>query len=222
MRIPMRTQAFGFTVTEMMVVATLISALFLAFLPSLRSISQSFSRQSAVSNLLNMFEYARVAAIERNRDAHVIFANAHSAFGNDGQPGKDARYRAYRIMIQTENNTIAPLLPWNHFPRGLSFRSEIPSLVGPIEQNANRFSTDYFGAPVTDLPGVTFAANGSIKAPTPPHLLKLFVYEGHYQNGRDMLLKKAGFGLALADAFTLGRLTGRVRWETLSLPSPLP
>ena len=211
----------GFTVLEMMVVVALISVLLLAFLPSLQAVSQSFSRRSAVDNLLGIFERARVAAIERNRDAHVIFSNADPAFGNDLQPEKDVRYRAYRLTAETEEGGMEPITPWIYLPRGFCFRSEIPSLVSPAEQNANRFFTDYLGISVADLPGVTFTANGSIKAPATLGLLKLFLYEGRYQNSRDTP-KKSGPQSRFCDVFTVARLTGRTQWESLFLALPSP
>jgi prepilin-type N-terminal cleavage/methylation domain-containing protein len=203
----------AFTLVEMLAVMGIIAILLAVSLPAFNSMTQQTGRKAAVSELLGLLEQARVSALEKGRDTHVVFLT-------DTSPAlsKDERYRAYAVFQDSDSAGGAPtqITKWTFLPKGVAFMGSVPSqtIYGALKLPVN--GGLYRNA--TGFPYITFSPTGSIVQPN-SGMLNIYLFEGYadstgkpvYQSTDNIFLEK----------ISLSRFTGRAQLE-ISKPPDSP
>jgi type II secretory pathway pseudopilin PulG len=212
-------QASAFTLVEMLAVTAIITILLGLIVPAVHAITKGAGRRAAIHQLITTFDQARVAAIKSACSVYIGFAD--STF-----PNVDMRHRSF-ILFRPRSKDDTPsvdtrgasnyvyLTSWKKLPEGIAIKSENNSIVGakgasiPIAP-ADRFPNLRAGR----LPVVEFNSTGGVSQPVDSKALQLFIYEGFFQNGRDVI---AQADRDISDVISIARFTGRPRAEVASI-----
>lgn len=208
----------GFTLVELLAVAGLIVLMLSLLIPAVNSLTTTAGRRGAIDQLLGMFDQSRVVALQTSSKVFVGFAD--STF-----PEPDMRYRSYivfRPRLESDDPPegtagVSPyvyLTKWEKLPTGVSFKSGIEfSLLGETGSSKAIVPEDRFPRmPSGVLPVLEYGSHGGILKPESQYL-KLFLYEGFYDAGKDVVTRRQD---ELLDVITLARFTGRPRLEVSS------
>ena len=216
---PGRQHIAAFTLVEMLTVTAIITLLMGLVAPALKSMSRGAGRRGAINQLLTTFDQARVAAIRSASQAYVGFAD--STF-----PNAEMRYRSF-IMFRSRLEGDQPsvddhgtsqyvyLTRWKTLPQGISIKSEQNSLVGTAGATIAVSPDDKFPNLRTGLlPVVVFNSTGGVSKPVDSNALRLFLYQGFYETGRDVIIRGNRMPF---DMISISRFTGRPILEESSI-----
>lgn len=232
-----RNDAFGgeavkaFTLTELLVVLSVIGVLLALVAPSFPAMVPS--RKSAIHELSGFLEGARSRAMASRSGTLVAFAN-------DAFPGEGA-YRSYALFAlegavddSPEKRPVLQLSPWKSLPPGTVFAGrehfEVPAGTAfrTLFEISGERSFPVPSAPgqparMAELPYLHFASDGGICFPTfaDADALHLGVMEGSYVPGTHRLSPastrpgRTGTDVyANAECLGIGFYTGRARLLT--------
>jgi prepilin-type N-terminal cleavage/methylation domain-containing protein len=167
----------GFSLIEMLIVATIVSLLLALAVPGFVALGPS--RKTAIHELAGFLESARARAVSSQRDMFVAFA--------DGSfPGEEGRYRSYAIFTEEEgegadveamaSRPLRQVTPWRSLPRGIvfglgeHFQAAAGDTLRTVFDLSSRqefpVKTGTAGSVSVPLPCLRFAANGGIVAPS--------------------------------------------------------
>lgn len=199
---PLRVQG-AFSIMELMAVIAIIVAVTAISLPSIVSVVGQSGRKSAINQLTNIFEQARVAALERGVPTYVVFANG-------AHPNSAFQFRGYIVVSErtdhekptgSEPKFIA-LTKWQTLPRGIALKSDDKGL---LEKGTRQL---FDGVISAELPYIKFSSRGTVSEPSSATPLHLFLYEGFYGGGKDNFSSPNRIYL---EKVSLSRYTGRAR-----------
>jgi prepilin-type N-terminal cleavage/methylation domain-containing protein len=206
----------GFTLLEILTVVTVMAILTAISLPAINSMSNATGRQGAADTLLNVFEQARITALTNGVNSYVGFADESCS-----QLGTDFPYHAYIIFRDRVDSDPAgvqyvPVTKWMFLPKNISFKKnnctslfEDTNAVVPVPANNLPQLAD--GAA---LPAIVYTPTGSIRTPSNPENLRLYLYEGVFVNNRETLMSKNS---TYFDRITFQRFTGRAEMDLARL-----
>lgn len=210
----------GFSLVELLAVVALMIILMSLMLPAVKSLVGSAGRRGAISQILGTFDNARVAALESGTSVYVGFADATF-------PEPDMRYRSYIVFRPRLDSDDPPqgtpggspyvfLTKWRRLPQGIAFNSRIEfSVLGSSGASRTIEPADQFPRIASGkIPVVEFRSHGGIAQPDSQHL-RLFLYEGFYDSGADVVTRRQD---ELLDVIALARFTGRPRLEVSAAP----
>lgn len=214
--LPKQRAPSAFTLIELLVVMGIITALLIAVIPAVTSMSKSSGRKGAISNLLGAVEQARAEAIKTGQSTYVVFPT----FTTASQTTLDRyNFRSYAIF---EDDPAAPTAPkqltnWKALPTGISIRSKTGSPESltnlPLSSALTPVPTFSFTPESTATPVfycIKFNANGEVESP--PNNVTLAVFEGFVNGGNETTTsaKDANGDPAARESIAIARLTGRV------------
>ncbi len=201
----------AFTLVEMLAVTAIITLLMGLAVPAVKTMARSAGRRSAIDLLLTTFDQARVTAIRGNSETYVGFAD--SAF-----PNADMRYRSFILFRPRSEDDQPPLdvpgtsqyvylTKWKTLPQGISIKSEQNSIVGAAGATISVSPADQFPRLRRgSVPVVVFNNTGGISQPVDSNALKMFVYQGFFENSRDVTTQESRSHF---DMISISRFTGR-------------
>lgn len=205
--------AHGFSLLEMLVVIAVIAIMMALLVPAISGFSSTAGRRGAVNIVMNTLEQARVAALESGQIVYVGFADADF-------PVEDMRYAAFVVFRDaTEEEKLADpqrsfvvLKKWTRLPKKVAFKQLASSLVPPIP-SAREFAglKRELSSKQEDerFPFVAFNSSGAIEEPASD--LRVFLYEGYFEGGREVPVRNESSGLY--EKISLSRYTGRAQLD---------
>lgn len=216
---PARIHIAAFTLVEMLAVTAIITLLMGLVAPALKSMSSGAGRRGAINQLLATFDQARVAAIRSASQAYVGFAD--STF-----PNVDMRYRSFilfRPRLESDHFSVSGhgtsryvyLTRWKTLPKGISIKAEQNSLVGTAGATIDVSPEDKFpNLRMGLLPVIVFNSTGGVSRPVDSNALKVFLYQGFFEMGRDVIIRGNRIPF---DVISISRFTGRPILEASSI-----
>ncbi len=216
---PGRRRAAAFTLVEMLAVTAIISLLMGLVVAAVKTMVGGSGRRGAINQLLTTFDQARVTAIRSSSNTYVAFAD--STF-----PDVDMRYRSFIVfrprleddqpsLDSPSSSKYLYLTRWRTLPQGISIKSEQNSIVGAAGAIIAVSPADKFPNLRTgSLPVVVFNSTGGVSHPVDSNTLRLSVYQGFFENGRDVITQA---GRSSFDVISISRFTGRPILEVASI-----
>lgn len=200
----------GFSLLELLLVVAVIAIMMSLLLPAISGFSSTAGRRGAVNILMNTFEQARVAALESGQTVYVGFANKDF-------PVEDMRYAAFAVFRTpteeekaTSGDDVIVLKKWTRLPKNVAFKQVDSSLIG--SQTKDFEGLQYGGENLKELSYVAFNSSGAVEEPASN--LRVFLYEGHYANEKEILTRNGQDGSgALFEKISLSRYTGRAQLD---------
>ena len=200
----------GASLLELLSVTALIVLLAGVLSSSISSFSSSAGRRGAVNILMNVFEHARIAALESGQTVHVGFADKDF-------PVEGMRYKAFIVFRDTSDEERAAggqdylvLKKWTRLPGNVALKrmvgSVIPESGGQTFPGLNEVLPD--SRADETFPCLSFNGSGAVSGPG--HPIELFLYEGYFSGGRDIQTRRSG---ELFEKISLSRYTGRVQFD---------
>ena len=117
----------AFTLLEMLVVMAIIVLLSVVALPSLSGLSAGGNRRAAVSQLMGVFDRARMMAISDNRTTYVVMVSGRDQDRDNPFPQElqGIRGRGYAIFEDTPDLSVKEQrTAWMYLPTGISFKTD--------------------------------------------------------------------------------------------------
>jgi len=204
---------------ELLVVISIMAVMMSLLLPAVSGFSSTAGRRGAVNILMNTFEQARVAALESGQNVYIGFAD------NDF-PVEAMRYSAFIVFRDAtdEEKADAPdptkksyviLKKWTPLPKNIAFKTAASSLPGASKTAFRNLSAE-LGQSSGDeeFPCVSFNSSGAVDQPAGN--LRVFLYEGHYAEGRDNHTRNKNVqdgASGLFEQISLSRYTGRAQLD---------
>jgi prepilin-type N-terminal cleavage/methylation domain-containing protein len=118
-----RRRASGFTLVELLTVMVIIAVLSTIILGSVRGLSGSGNRRSAISRLMGVLDQARMLAIAENRAVYVVFASPLPGQTPAPQISASMWGRAYAIFQDKSDFKPVQRSAWMYLPVGVAFKS---------------------------------------------------------------------------------------------------
>ncbi len=215
----------AFSLVELLAAVAIAVALLTLVAPIASDAMRFGARQGAVIKVLNLCDLARIEAISTSKTVYLGFADAQF-------PEEDSRYRAMLLFKDYTSPVdgpppanppkFVPLGKWELLPEGMSFRSQGASAINPTG-GAHTVDVEPgegipgISAPMA-IPVITWNSAGMISSPS-QNALRLFLYEGFYQNGQDNFSRQASYfskpsSDAPFDEIKFARFSGRARVES--------
>ena len=202
----------GFTLIELLAVIAIMATLMGLLGIGVAQMTSQSARKSAVNQVMNSFEQARVEALRIAVSVYVAFANGAAEFD------ADQRYRAFAVFRDRLDGDPPgapdplPLTKWRQLPRGISFKSNAGTA---ITAGASReFQLD--AGRTVNAPCIEFNQTGMITSPPPGSGdITLYLYEGYYGDGGDRVTMNSSS--TLFEMFSFARFTGRIRHEVTGI-----
>jgi len=196
-------------------VVAIISVLAGMLVPSVSAWSSTGGRRSAVTTLMNIFEQARVAALEAGRPVYVVFWRRQF-------PEHDA------VMVlrgpQESGGPYEQLTRWIKLPRGVLLHQPMAGQsmlsksgsghqlgrLGDNQTNLPKPLRDAIAEPGGQLDYMEFNGFGGVAHPNRPGALKLILTEGvRGTGGTEALFSAQNQSFAGFEIISLSRFTGR-------------
>lgn len=199
----------GFSLLEILAVMAIISILMALMVPAISAFSSTTGRHGAVNVLMNAFEHARVAALEKGSDVFVVMRR------NPGVGEQDALIMVSRTQDSSGNFQYTPLTRWEKLPKGVLYYQINSSLTGSGATLDSALVSALPGnVPSAQLFGIGFNRNGRVHFPVSGDLF-LMLAEGTRSTGLNAVAKGAsGSGqLNITERLSFRRFTGRVQLD---------
>ena len=206
----------GFSLVELLAVMAVIAVMSALLVPSIAGFSSSAGRRGAVTTVMNVFEQARVAALESGRSVYVVFSRPD-------YPDQDA----VMVVRETEDGTgqYEPLSRWIKLPKGVLLHSPA---VGDSVLSATNPSTLVFDparlpvAPPSSasagLKVMIFNDQGALAFPTAKVNRKLIISEGiRGAGGTEAIISDKKQSSGGFEIISIAQYTGRAQLDVTTL-----
>lgn len=187
-------QREGYSLVEMLAVVAILGIMAALLLPAVAAFDSTAARKGAVNIVMNTIDQARVAALERGKEIHIVFAQRR-------HPEPDSLL----VLSEDENGSHKPLTRWITLPRGVIFMDTGIFEAGASDVNPKNLPGD--PGSVLRYGQLTFSSRGTVQFPSggDDNRRRIKLADGVRTNGSGRATLKTD-GL---DIISVARFTGR-------------
>lgn len=204
----------GFSLVELLSVVAITVIMTSLLLPAISSFSSTAGRRGAVNSLMNVFEQARVSALETGCDVYVVMRLNREVGGQDSF--LVARKRADE-MGDPPSPAYVIMSKWQKLPKGVFFFPANSTLTSAGSSLPSDLVSSLPGStPSNDLFGIGFNNYGQVSFPgISAGGLSLYLAEAIRSGSVNA---RKGASLSISERLSFRRYTGRAQLDYAAPP----